>query len=42
MECLLVIISAGPRFEGNYLSGVSHFLEKLAFMVSESEMERVR
>ncbi|CAF4560532.1 unnamed protein product, partial [Rotaria sp. Silwood2] len=27
-----VIISAGPRFEGKYLSGVSHFLEKLAFM----------
>jgi hypothetical protein len=30
---IVVIISAGPRFEGNYLSGVSHFLEKLAFMV---------
>ncbi|CAF1013790.1 unnamed protein product [Rotaria sordida] len=27
-----VIVSAGPRFEGKYLSGVSHFLEKLAFM----------
>lgn len=30
---IVVIISAGPRFEGKYMSGVSHFLEKLAFMV---------
>lgn len=30
---LVVVISCGPRFEGNYLNGVSHFLEKLAFMV---------
>jgi len=30
---IIVIISAGPRFEGKYINGVSHFLEKLAFMV---------
>lgn len=41
MECRLVIISAGPRFEGKYLSGVSNFLEKLAFMVSEYETKQL-
>ena len=29
-----VIIDAGPRYEKNYLSGVTHFLEKLSFNVS--------
>ncbi|CAF3379205.1 unnamed protein product [Rotaria socialis] len=35
-----VIISAGPRFEGKYLSGVSHFLEKLAFMSTDKYQSR--
>lgn len=29
-----VVIDSGPRFEVAYPSGVSHFLEKLAFNVS--------
>ncbi len=37
----IVIISAGPRFEGKYLSGVSHFLEKLAFMVGNFDKKKV-
>ncbi len=36
IKFLVVIISAGPRFEGKYISGVSHFLEKLAFMVKRN------
>ncbi|CAM4824447.1 unnamed protein product [Rotaria magnacalcarata] len=35
-----IIISAGPRFEGKYLSGVSHFLEKLAFMSTDKYQSR--
>ena len=31
---LQVIIDAGPRYESNFLSGTTHFLEKLAFNVS--------
>lgn len=30
----LVLIDSGPRFEVAYPSGISHFLEKLAFNVS--------
>lgn len=30
----LVLINAGSRFEASYPSGISHFLEKLAFNVS--------
>lgn len=29
-----VVIDSGPRYEVAYPSGVSHFLEKLAFNVS--------
>lgn len=29
-----VVIDSGPRYEVAYPSGVSHFLEKLAFQVS--------
>jgi len=36
IKFFVVIISAGPRFEGKYISGVSHFLEKLAFMVKRN------
>ncbi|CAF3963232.1 unnamed protein product [Adineta steineri] len=35
-----VIISGGPRFEGKYTSGVSHFLEKLAFMSTQKYENR--
>lgn len=31
---LSVLIDSGPRFEVAYPSGISHFLEKLAFNVS--------
>jgi hypothetical protein len=37
LNLIVVIISAGPRFEGKYISGVSHFLEKLAFMVKRNK-----
>ena len=36
-EFIIVIISAGPRNEGKYISGISHFLEKLAFMVKKKK-----
>lgn len=32
-----VVIDSGPRYEVAYPSGVSHFLEKLAFHVSYRE-----
>ncbi|CAF0943556.1 unnamed protein product [Adineta ricciae] len=35
-----VIISAGPRYEEKYTSGVSHFLEKLAFMSTKKYENR--
>ncbi|CAF1501370.1 unnamed protein product, partial [Didymodactylos carnosus] len=35
-----VIISAGPRFEGGYMNGISHFLEKLAFMSTTNYANR--
>jgi len=33
-SCFAVLIDSGSRFEVLYPSGVSHFLEKLAFQVS--------
>lgn len=32
-KCILVGIEAGSRYEVNYPSGTSHFIEKLAFLV---------
>lgn len=29
-----VLINSGSRYEAKYLSGIAHFLEKLAFSVS--------
>jgi hypothetical protein len=31
---LPVLINSGSRYEAKYLSGIAHFLEKLAFSVS--------
>lgn len=36
-----VVIDSGPRYEVAYPSGVSHFLEKLAFHVSFSRSRRL-
>ena len=30
----LVLVDAGSRYELDYISGVSHFLQRLAFQVS--------
>ncbi len=41
ISMIIVIISAGPRFEGKYINGVSHFLEKLAFMVRKESKKSI-
>ena len=36
-----MFVDAGSRYEVDHTSGVSHFLQKLAFQVCEREKERV-
>lgn len=35
-----VVIDSGPRYEVAYPSGISHFLEKLAFHVSFTQVQK--
>ena len=33
-DCFTVLIDSGSRYESAYPSGITHYLEKLAFTVS--------
>jgi len=37
MTSFLVLIDSGSRYEVHHPSGISHFLEKLAFAVSDRQ-----
>lgn len=39
--CLSVVIDSGSRYEVAYPSGISHFLEKLAFRVRTEKIEYI-